>query len=123
VHIYNARRPPRHDHLYRLGHRRIGIHTGPLVSPSAAIACAAPRFARKQKAERDFVVMNGDFSSSPGGRRRAAARTPQPPGNFLLTTNAMGANRNGERAGCACRSICRSSVFDDIRFRRCVDRR
>jgi LacI family transcriptional regulator, repressor for deo operon, udp, cdd, tsx, nupC, and nupG len=55
------------DHLYRLGHRRIGVITGPLVSPLSrdrlrgAKACAT-----KYKALATYLVENGDFSIESG---------------------------------------------------------
>src|SRR2546428_13366208 len=52
VHIDNAvASAEAMDHLYRLGHRRIGIITGPLVSPLSRGAAQA--IAKTQKAERD----------------------------------------------------------------------
>src|SRR2546425_3752372 len=68
VHIDNAKAAAEAmDHLYRLGHRRIGIITGPLVSPlSRDRLRGATARAKQQRAERDFVVMNGDFSIESG---------------------------------------------------------
>src|SRR5438445_4219574 len=64
VHIDNATAAAEAmDHLYRLGHKRIGIITGPLVSPlSRDRLRGATARAKQQRAEHDFVVMNGDFS-------------------------------------------------------------
>ena len=64
VHIDNAKAASEAmDHLYRLGHRRIGVITGPLVSPLSRdrLAGALAR-AKKGRAERDASVMHGDFS-------------------------------------------------------------
>src|SRR6185295_17387632 len=98
VHIDNAKAASEAmDHLYRLGHRRIGIVTGPLVSPlSRDRLRGATARAKTQKAERDFVVMNGDFSIESGAAaaERLLGRREQP--------TAI---------------VC----FDDIRFARCVD--
>src|SRR5256712_14071909 len=68
VHIDNAKAAAEAmDHLYRLGHRRIGIITGPLVSPlSRDRLRGATSRAKAQKAGRDFVVSNGDFSIESG---------------------------------------------------------
>src|SRR6185312_13154459 len=68
VHIDNATAASdAMDHLYRLGHRRVGIVTGPLVSPlSRDRLRGATSRAKKAGAERDFVVMNGDFSIESG---------------------------------------------------------
>src|SRR5204862_5358190 len=64
VHIDNAKAAyEAMDHLYGLGHRRIGIVTGPPVSPlSRDRLHGATSRAKKQKAEREFIVMHGDFS-------------------------------------------------------------
>src|SRR5262245_48526614 len=68
VHIDNASASwEAMDHLFRLGHRRIGIITGPLVSPLSrdrlrgSLACA-----RSRRAERTMIVVNGDFSIESG---------------------------------------------------------
>src|SRR5262249_31971348 len=55
VHIDNAKAASEAmDHLYRLGHRRIGIVTGPLVSPlSRDRLSGATARAKKARAERD----------------------------------------------------------------------
>src|SRR4029077_1239776 len=68
VHIDNAKAAYQAmDHLYGLGHRRIGIVTGPLVSPlSRDRLSGATARAKKQKAEREFIVMHGDFSIESG---------------------------------------------------------
>ena len=65
VHIDNATAAAdAMDHLYRLGHRHIGIVTGPLVSPLSRDRLRGARSrARKARAERDLVVMNGRLFS------------------------------------------------------------
>src|SRR5689334_1158135 len=82
VHIDNATAASEAmDHLYRLGHRRIGVITGPLVSPlSRDRLRGATARAKQQGAERDFVVMTGDFSIESGaaGAERLLGRR-QPP--------------------------------------------
>src|SRR3954454_8261021 len=68
VHIDNAKASAEAmDYLYRLGHRHIGVITGPLVSPlSRDRLRGATARAKQQKAERDFIVMTGDFSIESG---------------------------------------------------------
>jgi len=68
VHIDNAKAAYQAmDHLYGLGHRRIGIVTGPLVSPlSRDRLRGATARAKKEKAEREFIVIHGDFSIESG---------------------------------------------------------
>ena len=83
------------DYLYRLGHRHIGIITGPLVSPlSRDRLRGATARAKQQKAERDFVVMNGDFSIESGavGAERLLGRREPPTAIFCFNDEmAMGA--------------------------------
>ncbi len=116
VHIDNAKAAAEAmDHLYRLGHRRIGIITGPLVSPlSRDRLRGATARAKQQRAERDFVVMNGDFSIESGAAaRRAAARAAGAADRDLLLQRRDGDGRDRDRAsaaGCASRSTCRSSA-------------
>src|SRR5437870_9684605 len=68
VHIDNAKAASEAmDHLYRLGHRRIGVITGPLVSPlSRDRLRGAKSRAKKQRAEGACTVMQGDFSIESG---------------------------------------------------------
>jgi LacI family repressor for deo operon, udp, cdd, tsx, nupC, and nupG len=55
------------DHLYGLGHRRVGIVTGPLVSPlSRDRLSGATARAKAEKVERTMIVMHGDFSIESG---------------------------------------------------------
>src|SRR5213078_126722 len=64
VHIDNAKAAAEAmDHLYDLGHRRVGVITGPLVSPlSRDRLRGALSSAKNHGAEKDCVVVNGDFS-------------------------------------------------------------
>ena len=68
------------EHLYRLGHRKIGIVTGPALSfVSAERVRGAIARARKQRAERHVAVMNGDFSVESGvvaGERLLGRKDP-----------------------------------------------
>ena len=116
VHIDNAKAAAEAmDHLYRLGHRRIGIITGPLVSPlsrdrlrgATARAKTAGRRARLRRHERRFLDRVGR-----GRRRTAARRARAADGDLLLQRrDGDGRRRNGEAAAdCACRSTCRSSA-------------
>jgi LacI family repressor for deo operon, udp, cdd, tsx, nupC, and nupG len=55
------------DHLYGLGHRRIGIVTGPVLSfVSHERHRGVNARAKKERAQRDLVVVNGDFSIHSG---------------------------------------------------------
>src|SRR5687768_16804235 len=68
VHIDNAKAARlAMDHVYELGHRRVGIITGPLVSPLSRDRLAGTKSsARKHGAARDCIVMHGDFSIQSG---------------------------------------------------------
>ena len=123
VHIDNARAAyGAMDHLYGLGHRRIGIVTGPLVSPlsrdrlNGATACA-----KKRKATRDFVIMNGDFSIESGAAaaERLLGRRVLPTAIFCFSDEmAMGALEVARRLGIDVPRQLSVVGFDDIRFAR-----
>src|SRR5262245_13433099 len=68
VHIDNAKAASEAmDHLYRLGHHRIGIITGPLVSPlSRDRLRGVMARAKKERADRGLIIMHGDFSIESG---------------------------------------------------------
>ena len=95
VHIDNAKAAyEAMDHLYGLGHRRIGIVTGPLVSPlSRDRLSGATARAKQQKAEREFIVMHGDFSIESGAAaaERLLGRAEPPTAIFCFNDEmAMG---------------------------------
>jgi len=126
VHIDNAKAAwQAMDHLYGLGHRRIGIVTGPLVSPlsrdrlSGATACA-----KKQKAEREFIIMHGDFSIESGAAaaERLLGRGEPPTAIFCFNDEmAMGAIEVAKRLGIRVPQQLSVVGFDDIRFSRHMD--
>src|SRR5712671_188054 len=126
VHIDNAKAAAEAmDYLYRLGHRHIGIITGPLVSPlSRDRLRGATARAKQQKAERDFVVMNGDFSIESGAAaaERLLGRKVPPTAIFCFNDEmAMGAIDTARRRGLRVPLDVSLVGFDDIRFARCVD--
>src|SRR5215831_16819855 len=126
VHIDNAKAAAEAmDHLYRLGHRNIGIITGPLVSPlSRDRLRGATTRARQQRAERDFVVMTGDFSIESGaaGAERLLGRREPPTAIFCFNDEmAMGAIETAKRRGLRVPLDLSVVGFDDFRFARCVD--
>jgi LacI family transcriptional regulator, repressor for deo operon, udp, cdd, tsx, nupC, and nupG len=110
------------SHLYGLGHRQIGVLTGPLASPLSrdrlrgVQACAKENGAAKQ-----IMVVNGDFSIESGiaGAARLFAQQTPPTAVFCFNDEmAMGVLDYACRVG---RSVPESlSVigFDDIRFSR-----
>ena len=126
VHIDNAKAAAEAmDHLYRLGHRRIGIITGPLVSPlSRDRLRGATLRAQREHAERDFVVMNGDFSIESGAvnAERLLGRRERPTAIFCFNDEmAMGAVETAKRRSLRVPLDVSIVGFDDIRFARCID--
>ena len=126
VHIDNATAASdAMDHLYRLGHRRIGIITGPLVSPlSRDRLSGATARAKKARAERDFVVMNGDFSIESGAvaSERLLGRREPPTAIFCFNDEmAIGVIETARRRKLRVPDDLSVVGFDDIRFARYVD--
>jgi LacI family repressor for deo operon, udp, cdd, tsx, nupC, and nupG len=126
VHIDNAKAASEAiDYLYRLGHRHIGIITGPLVSPlSRDRLRGATARAKQQRAEREFVVMNGDFSIESGAAcaERLLGRREPPSAIFCFNDEmAMGAVETAKRRGLRVPLDLSVVGFDDIRFARCID--
>ena len=122
VHIDNAGGGRRGDGpLYELGHRRIGIVTGPLVSPlSRDRLRGATARAQRSGPSDEFVVMHGDFSIESGRRRRRApARAPtsrRRRSSASTTRWRWAPSRPRAAAACACRDDLSVVGFDDIRF-------
>src|SRR5262245_56869050 len=121
VHIDNARAAHEAmDHLYGLGHRRIGIVTGPLVSPlSLDRLQGATARAKEEKAEREFVIIHGDFSIESGlaAGERLLTRPARPTAIFCFNDEmAMGVVEAARRLGIAVPAQLSVVGFDDIRF-------
>jgi len=126
VHIDNAKAASEAmDHLYRLGHRRLGIVTGPLLSPLSRdrLSGAAGR-AKQAKADRDFIVMNGDFSIESGSvaAERLLGRRDPPTAIFCFNDEmAMGVLETAKRRRLRVPDDLSVVGFDDIRFARYTD--
>ena len=126
VHIDNVRAAgDAMDHLYRLGHRRIGIVTGPLVSPlSQDRLRGAKSRARQAKAEDDLIVVTGNFSI-PSGAQAADILFSQPvPPTAIFCFNdemAMGVIDVARQRGVRVPYDLSVVGFDDIRFAAYVD--
>ncbi|HEY7497822.1 MAG TPA: LacI family DNA-binding transcriptional regulator [Vicinamibacterales bacterium] len=126
VHIDNAKAAAEAmQHLYDLGHRRIGVVTGPLLSPlSRDRLTGAVAAASNQQAEGDVIVRHGDFSISSGA---AAADdlltlTPRPSAIFCFNDEmAMGVIAAARRRGLSVPDDLSVVGFDDIRFAQCVE--
>ncbi len=123
AHIDNARASAEMmDHLYGLGHRRLGILTGPLASPlSRDRLRGAMGRARAQGAARGVTVVNGDFSIESGiaGAARLLAQPNPPTAVFCFNDEmAIGVLEYLHRHGGNAPETLSVAGFDDIRFAR-----
>ena len=126
VHIDNATAASdAMDHLYRLGHQRIGIVTGPLVSPlSRDRLSGVTARAKKAGADRDVIVMNGDFSIESGAvaAERLLGRREPPTAMFCFNDEmAIGVIDTARRRKLRIPDDLSLVGFDDIRFARYTD--
>jgi LacI family transcriptional regulator, repressor for deo operon, udp, cdd, tsx, nupC, and nupG len=110
------------NHLYGLGHRQIGVLTGPLASPLSRDRLRGVQVCAKENgAAKQVMVVNGDFSIESGiaGAARLFAQQTPPTAVFCFNDEmAIGVLDYASRVG---RSVPESlSVigFDDIRFSR-----
>ena len=123
VHIDNATAAAEAmDHLYRLRHRRIGIVTGPLVSPlSRDRLKGALTRAKRQRAQGDVIVIQGDFSIESGAvaaEQLLGGRLP-PTAIFCFNDEmAMGVLQTARRRQVNVPDDLSVVGFDDIRFAR-----
>ncbi len=126
VHIDNAKAAAEAmDHLYGLGHREIGVVTGPLLSPLSRDRLAGARaLARGRGLEQDLVVMQGDFSIRSGAAAAEALLQRASPPTAVFCFNdemAMGVIAEARRRGIQVPRDLSVVGFDDIRFAECVD--
>jgi LacI family repressor for deo operon, udp, cdd, tsx, nupC, and nupG len=110
------------EHLYRMGHRRIGLVTGPSLSfVSAERLRGARARARKERTETETIVMHGDFSIDSGvvaGERLLAGKNP-PTAIFCFNDEmAMGALEAAWGRRMRVPEDLSIIGFDDIRFAR-----
>lgn len=126
VHIDNARAAAEAmDHLCALGHRHIGIVTGPMSGPLSRDrlrgATARPAPARPRQ---ELVVVNGDFSIESGiaaAEQLLAAQTP-PTAIFCFNDEmAIGVVYVARQRGFRVPQDLSVVGFDDIRFSQYVD--
>jgi LacI family repressor for deo operon, udp, cdd, tsx, nupC, and nupG len=112
------------DHLYGLGHRHIGVITGPLVSPlSRDRLRGVKECARRNGGTRQLVVVDGDFSIESGiaGAARLLAQRPEPTAIFCFNDEmAIGVLDYAHRVGRRVPETLSVVGFDDIRFARYV---
>ncbi len=123
VHIDNANAAGEAmDHLYDLGHRRIGVITGPLGSPlSRDRLSGATASAKRHGAHAECLVMQGDFSIESGATAADSLlrRTDPPTAIFCFNDEmAIGVVETARRLSVKVPSDLSVVGFDDIRFAR-----
>jgi LacI family repressor for deo operon, udp, cdd, tsx, nupC, and nupG len=126
AHIDNARAAAEAmEHLYGLGHRRVGVITGPLASPLSRDRLEGARRAAGAHGEADnLAVAAGDFSIESGLREATALLSAaQPPTAIFCFSDemAMGALVAIRRRGLVCPLDVSVMGFDDIRFAEYLD--
>jgi LacI family repressor for deo operon, udp, cdd, tsx, nupC, and nupG len=126
VHIDNAKAAAEAmDHLYRLGHRRIAVVTGPLESPlSRDRLRGASTRAKTERADRDLTVMQGDFSIASGAAaaEKLLLRSDAPTAIFCFNDEmAIGVIDAARRLRRTVPKDLSVVGFDDIRFARYTD--
>jgi LacI family repressor for deo operon, udp, cdd, tsx, nupC, and nupG len=126
VHIDNERASlEAMQHLYGLGHRRVAVITGPLVSPLSRDRLRGTMAAASAAgAKRQLVVMHGDFSIASGraAADRLLSRKIRPTAVFCFNDEmAMGCMDAARRRGLHLPADLSVVGFDDIRFARYLD--
>ncbi|MBI1872509.1 MAG: LacI family DNA-binding transcriptional regulator [Acidobacteria bacterium] len=113
------------DHLYRLGHRRIALVTGPLSSPLSRDRLAGAKLqAKAERVESDFTVIEGDFSIGSGvtAAERLLGRREPPTAVFCFNDEmAMGVIETARQRAVRVPHDLSVVGFDDIRFARHVE--
>jgi LacI family repressor for deo operon, udp, cdd, tsx, nupC, and nupG len=113
------------EHLYGLGHRRLGVITGPLVSPlSRDRLLGATERARARGAGHELMVRHGDFTIESGGAQADAllGRSDPPTAIFCFCDEmAIGVIATARRRGVRVPHDLSVVGFDDIRFARHLD--
>lgn len=126
AHIDNARAAGEAmEHLYALGHSRIGVITGPLASPISRDRLAgAEAAATRHRQAASLRVVVGDFTIESGLEQTLAllAMVPRPTAVFCFSDEmAMGALEAFRRSGLACPRDVSVVGFDDIRYAQHLD--
>lgn len=108
------------DHLYGLGHVRIGVVTGPLASPISSDRLAGVLSAAQRNGRASALrIAIGDFSIESGARQAAdLLDEPGPPTAIFCFSDemAMGAMEAIRQRGLDCPRDVSLVGFDDIRF-------
>lgn len=108
------------DHLYGLGHVRVGVVTGPLASPISSDRLSGVLSAAQRHGRASALRMAiGDFSIESGGRQAAELldEPGRPTAIFCFSDEmAMGAMEAIRQRGLDCPRDISLVGFDDIRF-------
>ncbi|MBU1377177.1 MAG: LacI family transcriptional regulator [Alphaproteobacteria bacterium] len=113
------------EHLYGLGHSRIGVLTGPLASPISRDRLTGVRTAARASGHGGALcVETGDFSIESGLTQALALldQAPRPSALFCFSDEmAMGALEALRERGLRCPHDVSILGFDDIRYARHLD--
>jgi len=108
------------DYLCRLGHRRLGVITGPLESPlSRDRLKGVQKSAREQGIEKDLTVIHGDFSVRSGisGADQVLGQKKRPTAVFCFSDEmAIGVLKAAREHGLKVPDDLSVMGFDDMRF-------
>jgi LacI family repressor for deo operon, udp, cdd, tsx, nupC, and nupG len=107
------------EHLYVLGHRRIGVITGPLAGPLSRDRLTGVEAAAAKHGRDGLSVVHGDFSIESGLAQtlRLLDASPAPTAFFCFSDEmAMGALEAFRRRGLNCPADVSLIGFDDIRY-------
>ena len=120
VHIDNAAAGEEAtQHLIALGHTRIGVITGPLISPISRDRLDGVRQAAATAPATDLSIRNGDFSVESGFAEAKALLAKKVTALFCFSDEmAIGALDAVRSRGLACPADVSIVGFDDIRFAR-----
>jgi LacI family repressor for deo operon, udp, cdd, tsx, nupC, and nupG len=120
VHIDNARAASDVVHLlHDLGHRRIGVITGPLASPLSRDRLRGATATARRRGGGELVVVNGDFSVPSGieGARQLFSNGKPPTAVFCFNDEmAMGVLEVARERRLRVPKDLSVVGFDDIRF-------
>jgi LacI family repressor for deo operon, udp, cdd, tsx, nupC, and nupG len=108
------------EHLFALGHARVGVVTGPLASPLSRDRLAGAQAAAEQRGHAgELRVATGDFTIESGVARtlELLAAPRRPSAIFCFSDEmAMGALEAFRRCGLSCPGDVSLVGFDDIRY-------
>jgi LacI family repressor for deo operon, udp, cdd, tsx, nupC, and nupG len=126
VHIDNAKAAAEAmEHLYQLGHRRIGVITGPLASPLSRDRLRGVKSrARARGADGQLLAVQGDFSIASGAAMAEQLLLKAEPPTAIFCFNdgmAIGVIQAAKRLGRRVPADLSVVGFDDIQFARYTD--